>query len=111
MDLGFSTLTEEQIASTKHIGEERNLHIFDYICRDTPARYSDEELTNLFNDMTTKPNILIPSFEENYNKWVEYMIISFIAHLEIPDYDHAANEALEVILKSIDNAQNEEKKE
>ena len=39
------------------------------------------------------------------------MIISFIAHLEIPDYDHAANEALEVILKSIDNAQNEEKKE
>lgn len=111
MDLGFSTLTEEQIASTKHIGEERNLHIFDYICRDTPARYNDEELTNLFNDMTTKPNILIPSFEENYNKWVEYMIISFIAHLEIPDYDHAANEALEVILKSIDNAQNEEKKE
>ena len=108
MDLGYSALTEEQITTARHIGEERNLHIFDYICRDIPARYSDEELTNLFNDMTTKSNILIPSFEENYNKWVEYMIISFIAHLEIPDYDHAANEALDVILKDIDSALNGE---
>lgn len=111
MDLGFSTLTEEQKTIARHIGEERNLHIFDYICRDIPSRYSDEELTNLFNDMTTKSNILIPSFEENYNKWVEYMIISFIAHLQIPDYDHAANEALEVILKDIDSAQNGEPEE
>lgn len=111
MDLGFSYLTEEQKASVQRIGEERNLHIFDYISRDIPARYNDEELTNLFNDMTTNPVILVPSFEENYNKWVEYMIISFIAHLEIPDYDHAANEALEVILKDIDAAQNGEQVE
>ncbi len=108
MDLGYSTLSEEQIESVRRVGEDRKLHIFDYICRDLPTRYSDEELTNLFNDMTTKPNILIPSFEENYNKWIEYMIISFIAHLEIPNYDHAANRALEEILQNIDMAQHSE---
>ena len=103
MDLGYSMLTEEQKATMRHLNEERKLHLFKYIDRDIPKRYSEEELTNLFNDMTTKPTLLVPSFEENYNKWMEYMMISFIAHLEVPKYDHAANEALEVILKEIDS--------
>ncbi len=45
--------------------------------------------------------MLVPSFEENYNKWTEYMIISFISHLEIPNYDHAANESLFKLLTDI----------
>jgi len=101
MDLGFSTLTEEQKAAVRRIGEERNLHIFDYICRDIPKKYDENDLTQLFNDMTTKSTMLVPSFEENYNKWTEYMIISFISHLEIPNYDHAANESLFKLLTDI----------
>ena len=58
-------------------------------------------LTNLFNEMSANPKALLPSFEDNYNKWLEYMFISFVAHLDIPDFDHEANVALESLLEKI----------
>lgn len=51
--------------------------------------------------MSTNPKALLPSFEDNYHKWLEYMFISFVATLEIPDYDPEANMVLEVLLKKI----------
>ena len=58
-------------------------------------------LAALFNEMSTNPKALLPSFEDNYHKWLEYMFISFVATLEIPDYDPEANMVLEVLLKKI----------
>ena len=40
-------------------------------------------------------------FEDNFNKWKEYMIISFIAHLNVPDFDRDANQALTELLHQI----------
>ena len=40
-------------------------------------------------------------FEENYYSWLEYMYVSFIAHLNIPEYDHEANEKLTVIINEL----------
>jgi hypothetical protein len=41
------------------------------------------------------------AFENNYYSWLEYMFVSFITHLNIPDYDHEANEQLTTILNEL----------
>ena len=38
-----------------------------------------------------------------YNNWIEYMYVAFIAHLEIRDYNHEANNKLKVILDELKN--------
>ena len=58
-------------------------------------------MTTMFNNMSTSPMDLLPSFEDNYNRWIEYMFISFVAHLNLPKYDHEANEMLEKIIVSL----------
>jgi hypothetical protein len=37
----------------------------------------------------------------NYNRWLEYMFVAFIAHLNVPDYDREANAELKVILDEL----------
>lgn len=101
LDLGFSTYDEERINNIRLIGERNKLPIFKYICKEMPSRYSEQQLTDMFNTMSTNPMALIPSFEEHYYKWVEYVYISYIAHLEYPDFDVEANNSLSNILERI----------
>lgn len=101
LDFGFSTYSEEEILSIKKLGETRNLPIFNYISRQAPAVYDEKQLTELFNSMSTNPKALIPSFEEHYYQWIEYMYISYIAHLNIPNFDPVVNNALKDILENL----------
>ncbi len=102
LDFGYKYLTEEDVKKAQKLCESRELPIFNYILQEPKATYDEEELTALFNNMSNS-QALLPSFEDNYKKWREYMFISFIAHLDVPDYDHHANEALCKILESIKN--------
>jgi hypothetical protein len=81
--------------------ESRKIPAFRYILKEEPAVFEEEDLTAMFNDMSENPKALLPSFEDNYNKWIEYMFISFVAHLDIPDFDHEANVALSQILEKL----------
>lgn len=101
MDFGYKYLSEEEIQKAKRICSSSNIPAFDYITNERPSVYSEEELTNMFNDMLENPKAILPSFEDNYNKWIEYMFISFVANLNVPDYDINANQALFRILKDI----------
>ena len=79
-----------------------SLPAFNYIEKVLPPTFEEAELTELFNEMSTNPKALLPSFDDNYNKWMEYMFISFVAHLDIPkNYDHDANVAIASIIESI----------
>lgn len=100
-DFGFSLLSDEDKLKAKGLCEKRNLPAFKYIEKELPAEMDEVALTNLFNEMSANPKALLPSFEDNYNKWLEYMFISFVAHLDIPDFDHEANVALESLLEKI----------
>jgi hypothetical protein len=51
--------------------------------------------------MSKNPQAILPSFDDNYNKWMESMFISFIAHLDVPEFDHQANIALSKIISEI----------
>lgn len=102
LDFGFSTYSKEEVGKIKALGETYDLPIFNYICRQTPAVYDEEQLTELFNNMSTNPQALIPSFEEHYYQWIEYMYISYIAHLDVPFFIPAVNNALREILEKLE---------
>ena len=104
MDFGFKYLSAEEKNKAQSICEKNNIPAFRYICKQMSEYYEEEELTAMFNEMFENPQALLPSFDDNYNKWIEYMFVSFVAHLDIPEYDHDANEALAKILNHINVA-------
>lgn len=101
LDFGFEYLSDEEKASAKKVCRNRNIPAFHFIEKEMPKIVDEADLTTLFNEMSTNPKALLPSFEDNYHKWLEYMFISFVATLEIPDYNPEANMVLEVLLKKI----------
>lgn len=101
LDFGFEYLSDEEKASAKKVCQNRKIPAFNFIKKEMPEIVDEVGLTALFNEMSTNPKALLPSFEDNYHKWLEYMFISFVATLEIPDYDPDANMVLEVLLKKI----------
>ena len=101
LDFGFKYLSDEEKKKAERVCISKNIPAFDYIYKELPATFEEEDLTQMFNEMSSNPQAILPSFEDNYNKWLEYMFISFVAHLDVPEYDHQANQALAEILDSI----------
>ncbi|MCM1376893.1 MAG: putative virulence factor [Clostridium sp.] len=100
-DMGFSLLSLEDRDNARRIAEKNRLHAFDYIERKRKSSYTDEEISAIFDSLHENPAQITPSFDNNYYSWLEYMLISFIARLEVPDYDKDANDALAVILSKM----------
>ena len=65
-----------------------------------------DELSDLFDAIRpTEENASLsslPSFV-NYNKWIDYLLISFIASYDVPNYDVEANKQLGLLLDSFRN--------
>lgn len=100
---GYNYYSEEKIEDLKLINEKNNLHLsFDYGMTDK-VPMSNDELSNLFDDIRpTEENAMLtalPSFI-NYNKWIDLLLISFIASYNVPNYDVEANKQLGILLQS-----------
>lgn len=103
-DLGYSMLTDDERMHARDVAQRQKLPVFRYIGRPERKSYFEEsELTELFNELTSEPKALTPAFEENYFKWEEYIYVSFIAFLSIPEYDKEANDRLTEIIGKIDH--------
>lgn len=101
LDFGFEYITDEKEQKSKEVCLSHHLPTFNYIMEEQSEECNEEILTSMFNDMSENPKALLPSFEENYNKWMEYMFVSFVAYLNIPDYNEEANNKLEFIINRI----------
>lgn len=102
LDFGFSWLTDEEKERAKTICEKYNISAFNYILKELPATYDEVSLASMFDEMSSSPKALLPSFDDNYNKWIEYMFVSFIAHLDIPnDINPEANRQMKELLENI----------
>lgn len=101
MNFGYDMLLAEDIEKAKSLSQKRSIPVFDYIERERKSTYVEEELTLLFDDMNTNPKAITLAFENSYYSWMEFMFLSFIVHLNVPDFDHEANEKLFLILKKI----------
>lgn len=101
LDFGFEYLSNEDKENAEKICKSKNIPAFDYICKEVTPVFDEEAITRMFNDMSTNPQALLPSFDDNYNKWLEYMFISFVAHMNVPDYNPEANKVLAEILDNL----------
>lgn len=100
---GYNYYTPEKIADLKLINEKNNLHLsFDYGMTDK-VPMSNEELSDLFDDIRpTEENTMLTSLPSfiNYNKWIDLLLISFIASYNVPNYDVEANRQLGILLNA-----------
>ena len=101
LDFGFKYLPQEAVEKVERICKGAKLPAFDYICKEEKSVFEEEDMANMFNDIAKKPQAILPSFDNNYHKWLEYMFISFVAHLNVPDYDYQANESLSHIINAV----------
>jgi hypothetical protein len=63
---------------------------------------SNDELSTLFDKIRpTEENTMLSSLPSfiNYNKWIELLLISFIASYNVPNYDVEANKQLGLMLE------------
>lgn len=100
-DLGASALSAEETANARRIAQTQNLRIFDYIERPRKSEYSEEEMAALFDNLHDNAESMTPSFDAQYYTWLEYMMLSFIAKVEVPDYNREANDQLGKILEGL----------
>lgn len=100
---GYNYYSPEKITDLKLINEKNNLHLsFDYGMTDK-VPMSNEELSNLFDDIRpTEENTMLTSLPSfiNYNKWIDLLLISFIASYNVPNYDVEANRQLGILLNA-----------
>lgn len=103
MDFGYRYLEVEQIQTSQRVANEQKLPCYVWTERERKEHFEEDEMTALFNDILSSSGRYTPAYEANYNTWLEYMYIAFIAHINVPDYDRAANDELKQILDSIQN--------
>lgn len=101
VNLGYDRLSPEDVAQAKAIAEKRQLPTFNFIERERKSEYDEDELAAIFDSLNSGEMALTPAFEDNYSSWVEYIFVSFIAHLNVPDYDVEANKQLADLLQRI----------
>lgn len=101
MNFGFDMMTEDERANAKQLATEFNLPTFNYIAREQKHVYDDSEMESMFNQLSPSNQCLVPSFENSYWSWMEYMYVSFIAHIAIPT--QAEREASAELKPILDN--------
>lgn len=97
-NFGYTQLSSEEIETARRVAKTNNLPAFDWIERERKEVYEDDELTGLFNDILTSTDQFTPAYDMNYNRWLEYMYIASVAHINVPDYDREANDKLKVLI-------------
>ncbi len=101
MDFGYSYLGDEQVQSAKRITTEQHLPAFRCIEQKRTESYDEEAATKLFSDILSLSGCFTPAYTANYNSWLEYMYIAFVANLNVPDYDRDANDKLKTLLEAL----------
>ena len=102
MDFGYRYLSPTQVDSARKLAKSMHLPCFEYTEQARKENYDDEEMTHLFDDILTSSNRYTPAYEANYNSWLEYLYVAFIAHLNVPDPEkREANDALKKILDEL----------
>lgn len=102
ISFGFGYYSEQKIEELKQINEKNSLHLsFNYGIADK-VPMTNEELSDLFDEIRpSEENSMLtalPSFI-NYNKWIDLLLISFMASYDVPNYDVEANKQLGLLLQ------------
>lgn len=102
-DLGYGQRTDEERAAANRLVDENPMKFdpLEYITHDHPENYTQEELTDMFDQLIDRPDGVTQAFENNYFKWIEFMIVSFLLKGQIIDYDIEANNRIGRLIEQI----------
>lgn len=104
IDMGYSSLTDKQVENARANSKQMNLPCFDWIDRERKESYTEEEMTALFDDILTSSKQFPPSYDANYNSWLEHLFVASIAHVKMPEgYNREANDELKTNLYALTN--------
>lgn len=102
LDFGYSLLGEKTLEKARKICTEKKLPVYKYIDKPRLEIKELDQMSDLFDNMIDNGQSLLPSFEDTYNSWLEYMFVSFISHLDVPEgFDREANARLVQLLSKI----------
>jgi len=100
-DFGYRYLSAEQVATARRVSKDHRLPCFNWMEKERKEHYEEEQMTALFNEILDSESRYTPAYEANFNNWLEYMFVAFIANINVPDYDHEANDTLKIILSDL----------
>lgn len=78
-DLGFSLLESSRQESLRNMAESKNMKVSKPEDFNDKSIYNEEELTQLFEDVSKQSGTMAPSFSSHYNIWLDYMFLSYLA--------------------------------
>lgn len=78
-DLGFSLLDEETRDSLIEMAKSKEMIISSPDDHNEKSSYNEEELTQLFDEISSQSGSMAPSFSSHYNIWLDYMFLSYLA--------------------------------
>lgn len=102
-NLGYDMRSADDRAAAQRIIDDNPVQFdpLEYISFSHPENYSQDELTQMFNDLIDRPDGVTQAFEHNYFSWIEYMIVSFILKGHVIDYDIEANRRIGELIGKI----------
>lgn len=100
-DFGYSMLSPEQKENARLVVKENGLPVYDYIDRERKSTYTHDELADLFASMIDTGETITDSFDNHYNKWIEYMTVAYIVHLKRSELPPEVNKALGDLIEEI----------
>lgn len=101
INFGYGFLSDEQLKVSRRISKEQHLPCYNWAGKERKEHYEEEGLTQLFNEILASAGRYTPAYVANYNSWLEYMYIAFVAHINVPDFDRAANNDLKSLLAEL----------
>lgn len=101
MDFGYRYLAPDVVMRTRRVSDEHHLSCFEWVEKERTESFDEDGMTQLFSDILSSANQFTPAYKATYNSWLNYLYIAFIAYLNVPDYDHEANEKLNTILEKL----------
>ena len=103
MSFGEGEVRPEELRAAETVARNYDLPPIEFITAERKSSYTEEELTELFTELFDSPRVITAGFEHSYSSWIEYMLIAFTAHLDVPaDFDPDANTALWNILTKME---------
>ena len=102
-DLGYGQRSEEERDAAARLIDDNPMKFdpLEYIVKEHPENYTSEELTEMFDQLIDRPDGVTQAFENNYFRWVEFMIVSFLLKGQIIDYDIEANDRMGRLIERI----------
>ena len=99
LNMGYEYLSQDKKENIRQIWKVYGLPTFNKV--DCVNETTSIDLAAIFDRAVNNPNALAYSFEDNYNRWIEYMFIAFVADNSVKIFNKVENDKLYNIMQRL----------